>query len=254
MNILVCIKRVPDTGAKIVLTEDQQRIETRYLGFTMSPHEECAAEEAVRLIEKHGGESTVLTLGSAEATEQLRAALAIGIDKAVLLQIDSSDWDAMATAQAIAAGIKVLREEGTEFDLLLFGNESADSGGYQVGIRVAAALDLPVVTGIKELELRDGYVIAKREGGGGWEVYEAPLPTVVTIKEGINVPRYPSLPGRLRAKKKPIAQGRPDQIAGGLQMIRLEVLEEQASQVEILGEGPDAAPRIVDLFQELGVL
>ncbi len=254
MNILVCIKRVPDTGAKIVLTEDQQRIESRYLGFTMSPHEECAAEEAVRLIEKHGGESTVLTLGPAEATEQLRAALSIGIDKAVLLETDGSDWDAMATSQAIVDAVQALREQGTEFDLLLFGNESADSGGYQVGIRVATALDLPVITGIKALDIQDGAVTAKREGGGGWEVYEAPLPAVVTIKEGINVPRYPSLPGRLRAKKKPIAQSQPEQIAGGLRMIRLETPEEQASQVEILGEGPEAAAKIVDIFQELGVL
>jgi electron transfer flavoprotein beta subunit len=203
MNILVCIKRVPDTGAKIVLTEDQRRIETRYLGFTMSPHEECAAEEAVRLIEKHGGESTVLTLGPAEAIEQLRAALSIGIDKAVLLETDGNDWDAMAASQAIGDAVEAMRKEGTEFELLLFGNESADSGGYQVGIRVAAALNLPVVTGIKELEIRDGFAVAKRDGGDGWEVYEAPLPAVVTIKEGINVPRYPSLPGRMRAKRPP---------------------------------------------------
>ena len=144
MNILICIKRVPDTGAKIVLTEDRQQIQTRHLGFTMSPHEECAAEEAVRLIKKHGGESTVLTLGPPEAAEQLRAAMAIGVDKAVLLETDGGDWNAITTSHAIVDAFQDMREGGTEFDLLLFGNESADSGGYQVGIRVATALDLPV--------------------------------------------------------------------------------------------------------------
>ena len=150
MDILVCVKRVPTTGAKIVLTEDAQAIETRNLGFTVSPHEECAVEEAVQLVEKHGGSVTVLTLGGSESTQQLRDAMAVGADKGILLETDGGEWDPMATANAIVAAVKA---SGDSFDLLLFGNEAADSGGYQVGVRVAHALDLPCVTGVKSLEI-----------------------------------------------------------------------------------------------------
>lgn len=254
MNILVCVKRVPDTGAKMVLTEDEQNIDTRNLGFTVSPHEECAVEEAVQLIEEHGGTSTVLTLGPDAATEQLRDAMSLGIDNAVLLETDGSEWDPIATAQAIVEAVRAQREAGTGFDLLLFGNEAADTGDYQLGVRVAIALDLPCVTGIKDLEIINGTAIAKREISGGWEVFEVPLPAVFTIKEGINVPRYPSLRGRLAAKKKEIEQIEPQRNGGGLEKVRLKKPEEAETEAEILGEGPDAAPKVVEVLSELGVL
>src|SRR6266581_7652687 len=101
MNILVCVKRVPATGGTITLTPDGQDIDSRYLGFTVSPHEECAAEEAVRIVEAHGGSSTVMTLGPAAAEDQLRDALAIGVDRAVLIETDGREWDPVATADAI---------------------------------------------------------------------------------------------------------------------------------------------------------
>lgn len=254
MNVLVCIKRVPATGAKIVLTEDEQEIETRHLGFTVSPHEECGVEEAIRLVEKHGGTSTVLTLGSEEAVEQLRFALAQGIKQAVLLETDGSDWPPMATARAIVEAIRTRQAAGDNFDVLLFGNESADSGGYQVGIRVAHALDLPCVTGIKALEIQNGTAIARREAAGGWEIYEVPLPAVFTVKEGINLPRYPSLPGRLRAKKATIERIEPQRNEGGLEKVRLKVPAEQHKGAEILGEGTEAAPKVVEVLKDLGVL
>src|SRR6188474_2916933 len=187
MRVLACVKRVPATGGQISLTADQRDIDTRYLGFTVSPHEECAVEEAVRIVEKLGGSSTVLTLGPEVAGEQLRDAMAIGIERAVLLETD-----------------------GATFDLLLFGNEAADTGDFQVGIRVATALGRPSVTGIKAIEVAHGRVVARREAaGGGWEVFELPMPAVLGVKEGLNLPRYPSVPGRLRAKKKEIARMTP---------------------------------------------
>lgn len=251
MNILVSVKRVPATGARIVVTDDGMDIETRNLGFTVSPHEECAVEEAVRQIEKHGGASTVLTLGPAEAEEQLRDALAVGVDNAILLETDGGDWDPIATASAIVDAVRAQQEQGEAYDLLLFGNESADSGGYQVGVRVAHALDIPCVTGIKELEIEDGAALARREGPAGWEVYEIALPAVFTVKEGINLPRYPSLPGRLKAKKKPVQNLSPQRQGGGLQKVRLFNPPEEQSDVQVLGDGPGAAPRIVDLLEEL---
>ena len=255
MNILVCVKRVPATGGRIVLTPDASEIDTRHLGFTVSPHEECAVEEAVRIVEADGGSSAVLTLGPPEAEEQLRDAMAIGIDRAILLETDGSDWDPIATAEAITASIVAQEEANGPFDLLLFGNESADSGGFQVGIRVAAALRRPVVTGVKAINRGDGQIVARREAaGGGWESFEVPLPAVVTVKEGLNLPRYPSVPGRLRARKKEVERVTPEARPGGLEKIGLRLPPTTATTAEVLGRGPDAAPAVVDLLQRIGVI
>jgi electron transfer flavoprotein beta subunit len=254
VRILVLVKRVPATGGRITLTNDGRSIDTKFLGFVVSPHEECAVEEAVRLIEANGGESVVLTLGPAEAADQLRDALAIGVDRAVLLETDGSDWDPMATSAALTDAIRQLESADGPFDLILAGNESADSGGYQVPIRVAVALDRPVVTGIKALEVGDGMATARRQVPGGADVFELPLPAVVTVREGINLPRYPSVPGRLRARKKEVERIVPEHKPGSPELIRLTLPVEQEQNVEILGTGPDAAPRVVDVLRQLGVL
>jgi electron transfer flavoprotein beta subunit len=249
VRIFVAVKRVPITGGKMVLADDAQALETKHLGFTISPHEECAVEEAVQIVEREGGEVVVLTLGPAEAEEQLRDCMAIGADRGILLETQGEDWDAQATAAAIVDAIRA--EE--PFDLLLFGNESADAGGYQVGIRVAHALGLPVVTGLKKIELRDGDVRCERDVGGARDVYEAPLPAVLTVLEGLNLPRYPSVPGRLRAKQKPLARRAVSPPAPQLEKLRLLVPEGQGKQAEILGEGAAAASRVVEVMQALGV-
>src|SRR5205807_5204395 len=232
MNLLVCIKRVPETGARITLTADEQEIDTSYLGFTISPHEECAVEEALRI----GGSTTVMTLGPRAAEEQLRNAMAMGIESAMLLETDGRDWSAEATALAIADAV---RDRG--YDLLLFGNEAADTCDYQVAVRVAVALGLPCVTGVKGLEIADGVVRARREAGGGWEIFELPLPAVVSVKEGINLPRYPSLQGRLRAKRATIERIEPQPHASALETVKLVVPPEQETHVEILSGGEEAA-------------
>src|SRR5690242_20714213 len=136
MEILVCVKRVPMVGGRIAVTADEQDVDTRMSGFTVSPHEECAVEEAVQIVEREGGSVTVLTLGPPEAADQLRDMLALGAQRAVLLETDGREWGPMATAAAIAAaaGRRADSEQGP-YDLLLFGNEAADTGGYQVGIR-----------------------------------------------------------------------------------------------------------------------
>jgi electron transfer flavoprotein beta subunit len=249
MRILVCVKRVPITGGRIVLTDDQQAVQSRHLGFTISPHEECAVEEAVRIVEAGGGETVVLTLGPAEAEEQLRDCMAIGADRGILLKTDGADWDAQSTAAAI---VDAIRAEDP-FDLILFGNESADAGGYQVGIRVAHALGLPVVTGLKKIEPHDGRVRVERDVGGARDVYEVPTPAVLTVLEGLNLPRYPSVPGRLRAKSKPLAVSEPVVPAQALEKLRLVLPPGQGKQAEVLGEGAAAAPKVVELMQRLGV-
>jgi len=240
VRTLVCVKRVPITGGKMVLTADGQALETKHLGFTISPHEECAVEEAVRI----GGEVVVLTLGPAEAEEQLRDCMAIGADRGILLKTNE-EWDAQSTAAAIVDAIR-----GEEpFDLVLFGNESADAAGFQVGIRVAHALGLPVVTGLKKIEVGEGRVRCERDVRGARDEYEAPLPAVLTVLEGLNLPRYPSVPGRLRAKSKPLAVVEPSRPEQKLEKLRLVVPEGQGKQAEVLED----AAAVVAVMQSLGV-
>ena len=208
-------------------------------------------EEAVRLVEQHGGEVVVLTLGPPEAEEQLRDMLAVGADRAVLLTNDSGEeWDPQATASAIVAAIEA---DGDDFDLILFGNESADSGGFQVGIRVAYALGRPVVTGLKGLSIEDGRARCEQEVTGGRDVYLVPLPAVVTVLEGINLPRYPSVPAKLRARQKPVVTSTPERPEPKLEMLRLVVPPGQGKQAEVLGHGAEAAPRVVEMMREIGV-
>jgi electron transfer flavoprotein beta subunit len=254
MRILVCVKRVPAPGARINITADGQAIDTAFLGFTMSPHEECAVEEAVQLVERHGGEATVLTLGPAEADEQLRYAASLGVAKAVLLPITGGDWDPQRTAAAIASAIADIEAADGAFDLILFGNESADSGGFQVGVRVAHSLGRPIVNGIKGIDIDGETIRARREADVGVEVYEVPMPAVLGVKEGINLPRYPTLKGRLASKKVDVAEVPPTAEPGGQQMITLLPAAEQVSATVILGTGPDAAPAVVDMLEEIGVL
>ena len=253
MKVLACVKRVPFTGGKMVLNAEGTALETRHLGFTISPHEECGVEEAVRLVEGGGGESVVLTLGPPDAVEQLRDAMALGIDRAIHLETDGSEWDGESTAAAIADAIRTEEASG-RFDLIFFGNESADAGGYQVGLRVAYALGRPCVTGLKGVKVEGSTVRCEQDADGGRDVYSVPLPAVLTVKEGLNLPRYPSVPGRMRAARKPVATSTPTRTVARLEMVRLAVPGGSGRKTELLGSGAAAAPRVVEMLHNVGVL
>ena len=257
LRILVCEKRVPAPGAQITLTADGRAIDTRNLAFTTSPHEECAVEEAIRLVEAHAGDITVLTVGPPEAEEQLRFSISVGAHHAILVTndrvADGEDPDPQATARAITEAVRALEAEAGPFDLLLFGNESADSGGFQVGVRVARALGRPIVNGIKAIDISDAVLTARRECDDGFEVYRLGLPAVVGVKEGINLPRYPTLPGRLRSKKAEVQTIVAEPPAGGLMMVRFETPAVEVTETVLLGTGAGAAGAVVDLFYELGL-
>ena len=253
MRILVCVKRVPLTGGRIMLSADQRELDTMHLGFTISPHEECGVEEAVRLVEAHGGESVALCLGPAEAVEQLREVMALGIDRSIHLVTGAEELDPQATAAAIVEAIRADEAASGPFDLVVLGNESADSGGYQVGIRLAHALGRPIATGLKDVSVDGGSVRCEREEGAGRDVYVLPLPALVSVKEGLNLPRYPSVPAKIRAKSKPVAASDVAASAARLEKVRLLHPEGQAKQAEVLGEGAAAAPRVVEVLQQLGV-
>jgi electron transfer flavoprotein beta subunit len=254
MRIAACIKRVPITGGRILLTEDARAINTQHLGFTMSPHEECGVEEAVRLIEANNGDSLVLTLGPPEAIDQLRDAMALGIDRAIHLQTDGQEWDGEGTASALLEAIRADEGANGPFDIIFFGNESADSGGFQVGIRVAHGLARPCVTGLKKVTLEGSNVRCEQEVDGGRDVYVVPLPAVLTVKEGLNLPRYPSVPGKMRARGKPVAVSNPSRPAPRLELVRLAVPAGQGRRAESLGSGVAAAPAVVEVLRKAGVL
>ncbi len=258
LRILVCVKRVPAPGARINVTDDGLAVETAHLGFTTSPHEECALEGAVQLVEANGGSVTVLTVGPPEAEEQLRYAASVGADELILVPTgaagSSEAWDPQRTAAALTDAIRAREADGGPFDLLLFGNESADSGGFQVGVRVANALGRPIVNGIKGIDVGPDSVTARRAVDGGFEVYELPRPAVLGVKEGLNLPRYPTMRGRLASKKAELATVDATAEPGGQRLVALRQPEEQVTTTEILGHSPDAAPAVVDLLEELGVL
>src|SRR5256712_7303272 len=254
MRIAACIKRVPITGGRILLTDDARAINTQHLGFTMSPHEECGVEEASRLSEANKGDSVVLTLGPLEAVEQLRDAMALGIDRAIHLQTDGQEWDGEATATALLEALRADEFENGAFDIIFFGNESADSGGFQVGIRVAHAFGRPCVTGLKKVTLEGSSVRCEQEVEGGRDVYVVPLPAVLTVKEGLNLPRYPSVPGKMRARSKPVAVSTPHRPAPRLELVKLAVPAGQGRRAESLGSGAAAAPAVVDILQKAGLL
>lgn len=254
MKVLVCVKSVPAVAGRITLTPDARAIDTKHLGFAIGPHEECAVEQAVRIVESHGGEAVVVTLGPAQALEQLRDALALGIARAIHLVTEGEEWDPELTTAALVDAIRTDEGASGPFDLILLGNEAGDSAGYQVAVRLGRALGRPTVTALKGLTMGDGTVRCEQEVDGGRDVYELRLPAVAGVLEGINLPRFPSVPGRLRAKSKPVEVTRPARPAQRLEMLRLVVPQGAAKQAEVLGRGPDAAPAVVEVLQGLGVI
>jgi electron transfer flavoprotein beta subunit len=253
MEVLVCIKRVPGSSGTVTLTADGLGVDTKHVGHVVSPHEECAVEAAVQVVEQHGGSATVLTLGPGDALEQLREALAVGVGAGVHVVADSDRFGPADVAAEIARVVEAHAAQGKSYDLVLFGNDSADAGNFQVGIRVAYLLGRPVVTGVRSLEVVDGVVRARGDGPEGAELFELPLPAVLTVSEGGITPRYPSIPGRLKAKRAPVEQREPTVEPAGTGRVRLTLPPEQASTVEILGTGPEAAAAVVDVLQKIGV-
>jgi electron transfer flavoprotein beta subunit len=251
MEILVCIKRVPAVGSALVLTDDSMDVDTRRLGFQLSPHEENAVEAAVQLVEQHGGSVTLLSLGTAEAEEQLREQLAIGADRAIIAVTDGSEPDPQATAAAL---VEAIRADGATFDLVLMGSESADVAGYQTGIRVAHALGLPVVTNVKGLSVDGDVVRCERAVGSEREVYAVTLPAVITVRDGLNIPRYPSVPGRIKARKKPVTTHEVPLAAA--RVVKQQLVVPPAAVKGTVQLTPDAAgaAALVAVFKEIGVL
>jgi len=238
LKIAVCIKWIPDIAEKFEVREDKKWIVTEWIDFTMDQIDECAVEKAIRIKEERGNEDeiVVFSLGPSEAREGIRKAMAMGVDRGVLLTTDEEGWDTSCTAEALAS---VLESRG--FDLILFGYESGDMTNRQTGIRVAHHLDLPCISGIRDLEIFEGSVTCKRETEVGLEIYEVELPAVFTTMGPVfATPRYPSLRGIMGAKKKEIEEIKVTKGTPQLEIFELEKITNERKG-EILGDGKKSA-------------
>jgi electron transfer flavoprotein beta subunit len=249
MNSIVCIKRVPDSEARIRVAADGESIDPSGVKFDMNEYDKYAIEEALQRREAAGeGQVTVVTIGGDDARETLRQALAMGADEAVLLRADVS-LDGLPIARALADEIR-----DRPFDLLLFGKQAIDDDGMQVPAMVSELLGLPCATVVVSLEIDEGHVTARREIEGGHEVVEFDLPGVVAAQKGLNEPRYPSLKGIMAAKKKPLEEKDVELVDGGLELVELSGPPSRP-EPEIVGEGAEAVPELVRrLRQEVKVL
>ena len=200
MNIVACVKQVPDTEAQIKVKPDGSGIEEGGIKWVMNTYDEFGVEEALRLKEKNGGEVTIVTIGPARAMETIRTALAMGADKGIHICDPAFDGaDAYATASALAAAIK-----GIPHDIIFCGQRAIDDDSGQVGAVLAELLGIPQVTVITKLEFAGGAIKAIRPIEGAQLLIECPLPCLVTAQKGLNEPRYASLPGIMKAKRKPV--------------------------------------------------
>ncbi len=253
-HVLVCVKRVPDPTGEVVLTGDGMRVDGRFAGYTTSPHEEAAVALAVAVAEATEGTVTVLSVGPQESIEQIRAALAVGGTDGILVEADSDLLGPADVAAAIAEAVQAREAAGTTYDLVLLGNDAADTGDFQVGVRLSYLLDRPVAAGIQTVEVDGDVATLHGEGPEGTEVYEVTLPAVATVLEGGVAPRYPSVLGRMRAKKAEVETRTWSGSPVGSGREALVVPEPPPSQVTVLGEGAAAAPALVAVLRELKVV
>jgi electron transfer flavoprotein beta subunit len=243
VKIAVCLKRVPDTTAKIAIAPSGTSIEETGVKFVPNPYDEFAVEAAIALKEAVGtGETVAITVGGDAAQETLRTALAMGIDRAVQLKCDGSA-DGLEVARLIATEI---RDGG--YEVVLFGKLAVDDYNHQVGPMTAELLGLPCITAASKLSVANGALEAEREIEGGVEVMGAQLPAVITCDKGLNTPRLPALKGIMAAKKKPL-ESKPVTVgAAGYTVTGLELPPERKAG-RIVGEGPDAVPLLLELLK-----
>ncbi len=256
MNVLVCVKHVPDTETRVKVKPDGMSLDLAEANWVINPYDEFAVEEGIQLKEKLGGEVTALTVGDEEATKTLRQALAMGADKAVLLTDAAfQGGDALGIARVLAAAAKKI-----PFDLILCGKHAVGDDNQQVGTLVAQLLDIPCVTVVTGLELEGQAAICKREIEGGTEVVKANLPALLTCQKGLNEPRYPSLKGIMAAKKKEVLKwGLADLdleastvgvTGAGFQLRKLELPPPRPEGKVLGGEIPDQVKELVRLLRE----
>jgi electron transfer flavoprotein beta subunit len=243
MKVAVCVNHVPDTETKVKVGPDNATIDRAGVNFMLSPYDEFAVEEALRIREKFKGEVVVLSLGPDAHKETLRKALAMGADRAILLK-DDGGRDSYGVAAGLAAELKALAPE-----LILLGKQSIDYDNAQVGTLVAELLGLPSVSVVVKMDVQEGKVLCEREIEGGHEVVETRLPAVFMAQKGLNEPRYPSLKGIMAAKTKPIEEKPAASADMRVRTLRMRKPPAKSSG-RILGTDKTAVPELLRLLHE----
>jgi len=247
MNILVCVKRVPDTASKLKIAADNKNIDEAGVQFVMNPYDEFAVEEAIKLKEKAGkGEVTVISIGGPDTQAILRNALAMGADKAIHVKDEAKRRDPASIAKTIA---KLVGDMAAKPDLIFCGRQAVDEQALTVGPMLATFLGYPCVTDVVKLAVADGKATAHREIEGGHEVVEAALPALFTTNKGLNEPRYASLKGIMAAKKKPLEE-KTVPFAEERTIVRKMEYPPERKGGKIVGNGPEAAPELVRLLKD----
>jgi electron transfer flavoprotein beta subunit len=246
MKIVVCVNHVPDTETRVKVSADGKTIDKAGVNFMLNPFDEFAIEAALKFKEQFGGETIAVTLGPDANKETLRKALAMGVDKAVLLK-DDSVRDSFSIARAIAQDIMEMAEPKPE--CVLFGRQSIDYYNEQLPGLVAEFLGWPSVSVAVKIEAKDGKLTVEREIEGGREVVETSFPVVISAQKGLNEPRYPSLKGIMAAKTKPIEERAAKPFPAGLEVVAMSKPPAKAAG-KIVGEDASAVPELVRLLQQ----
>ncbi len=244
MNIAVCVKQVPDTETRPKIDPSGKKMSEEGVKWILNPYDEFAVEEALQLVEKNGGEVTVISLGPAAVEPTIRAALAMGAQKAIRIEAEENPADPLVTAKALAEVLK----QGN-YDLIFFGKQAIDDDYAQVPQMVATALDLPCATVVVKLDIEGEKLTVEREIEGGKEKLSLSMPAVISAQKGLNEPRYRSLKGIMKAKKIPIETVQVELASGQLEIEKVKFPPEKQPG-KIVGKGADAVPELVRLLHE----
>ena len=249
MKAYVCMKHVPDTAASIKIIGGKQIDET--VKYIISPHDEYAIEEAVRLVEKKGGEVVLVCLAKEAAMATIRTALALGPHRAILIKIDQTFLDSKDTATILA---KAIAADG-QADIIFAGKQAMDTEGMQTCYRLGAALNMPVVTDVVRFDPADSSAQVEREmGGGEKEVVEISFPCIIGATKGLNEPRFPKLPDVMKAKKKDVKvvdlKSLGVELANTVQVLQLEAVPERSKAKIIGGSTAEAVRELVRILRE----
>lgn len=246
MKILVCVKRVPDTAAKIRINSDEKSIEESGVEFIVNPYDDYALEEAIRLKEKLGtGEVVAVSVGSTQCQDILRKCLAIGADRAILVKDEGKWLDAFYVASKIAEVAKTEKA-----DVIFFGKQAVDDDLCLVGSMTATLLDIGYVNVVVKIEYEKDSIKAHREIEGAHEIVSLKLPCVISCQKGLNEPRYATIKGIMAAKKKTIEEREVKiDVINSVELIKLEYPPER-EQGKIVGNGVEAVPELIRLLHE----
>ena len=244
MNIAVCVKQVPDTETKVKISGDKKWIEEGEINYILNPYDEFAVEEALKIVESHGGTVTIISLGPDRVTSAIRSALAMGATRAIHIKSETIPQDPMSTADALA---QILKEDN--YDLIILGKQAVDDDHQQIGPILSEKLGLPAANVVTHLEIEGEIVNADRQIEGGFEKIKCSLPAIVTAQRGLNEPRYASLKGIMASKKIQIEERKVSIPEDKIEILEINYPPEKPPG-KIVGTGVDAVPELIRLLKE----